>query len=239
MKNFLLSKNRMLLPLVILMFVLACSKHRDDSAVIEEVINVSGFNKVYAGERFNVVITKGAAFSVTAKGPEHDVHDVEFAVANGLLEIQYQHYESNRPKVDISITMPTLVSVNLAGAGTGIISGFQDEPHVVRAVLSGASTLTMNGTGINTQVDISGGSELTVTGATLSLYGYISGAGRLFAYGVEATEVDITAAGGSVAKVKALEKLFVSASGGSKIYYKGSPNTKNVETSGGGEVIHE
>jgi hypothetical protein len=234
-----LLKNRMLLPLVLLILVNSCSKHRDDSPVIEEVINVSGFNKVYAGERFNVVITKGIAFSVKAKGPAHDVHDIEFALANGILDIQYTHHEASRPRVEISITMPELVSVNLAGAGTGTVNGFHDEPHVIRAVLSGASQLTLNGTGINTQVDISGASELTITGATLSLYGNISGAGRMFAYDVNATEVDITASGGSIAKVRALEKLFITASGGSRVYYKGSPASKSIETSGGAEVVHE
>jgi hypothetical protein len=97
----------------------------------------------------------------------------------------------------------------------------------------------MNGTGINTQIDITGASRLDVSGSTASLYGNISGGGKLNAYNLNSTEVDIDASGGSEAYVKVINTLFASASGGSKIYYKGTPAVKNIDTSGGGQVIQE
>jgi hypothetical protein len=225
------------LSLLLLMF--SCRKNTDNSPIIEKEINLGGFNKIYAGDRFNLVVTKGASFSVKVKGPTHSVNDIDWSVANNILDIRYSHYEMNRPKVDIIINLPSLVQVTLSGAAAGAINGFQASPNVIRAVLSGASVLTMNGTGVNTQIDLSGASELTINGTTESLYGNISGAAKLHAYDLAATEVDISASGGSHAKVKVTERLFAEATGGSRIYYKGNPTVKNIQTSGGGAVIQQ
>jgi hypothetical protein len=230
-------KKWMLLPSVLL-FLFSCRKD-DNSPIIEKDINVTGFTRIYAGESFNLIITKGANFSVKVKGPTNSVNDIDWNVANNILDIQYTHYKNNRPNVDITITLPTLVQLNLSGASTGTVNGFQGVQNVVRTVLSGASKCMLNGTGINTQIDISGASELNVNGATESLYGNISGAGKLNAYDLISTEVDISASGGSEARVKVTDRLFVEATGGSRVYYKGAPPVKNIQTSGGSQVIQQ
>jgi hypothetical protein len=235
-----LSKLKKWMFVFFLFFVLfSCEKQREDSPIIEKEINLSGFNRIYAGERFNLIITKGNNFYIKVKGPSNDVNDMEFDVSNGILDIQYSHYENHRPRVDVIITLPMLTTVNLAGAGTGTIDGFQNEPYVIRTILSGASKLTLSGTGINTNLEITGASQLIVSGATKNLYGNISGAGKLNAYDLVSTEVDISASGGSQAYVRVVQALFAEASGGSRIYYKGNPPEKHFETSGGGQVIHE
>jgi Putative auto-transporter adhesin, head GIN domain len=239
-KVFLSLASCLLLPVfVLVLFLFSCRKETDNSPVIEKVINVTGFNRIYAGERFNLIVTKGNNFSVKVKGPTNSVNDIDWNVANNILDIQYNHYESNRPKVDVIISLPVLIQLNLSGAGTGTVNGFQDVTNIVRTFLSGASKCTLNGTGVNTQFDISGASELTVNGATASLYGEISGAGKLNAYDLTATEVDITASGGSEARVKVVQILFAEATGGSRIYYKGNPVVKTIQTSGGGQVIQQ
>ena len=231
-------KSRVLLPSLLLL-LFACNKNPDHSPVIEKEINVNGFNKVYAGERFNVTITKGTSFYVKATGPANSVNDIMWSVANNILDIQYAHHESNRPVIDIVVTLPLFVQLNLSGAATGSVNGFQGASNVLRAVLSGASKCTFNGTGVNMQIDISGASELNVNGSTESLYGNISGAGKLNAFDLASTEVDISASGGSEARVKVTDRLFAEATGGSLIYYKGTPGVKNIQTSGGGQVIQQ
>jgi hypothetical protein len=223
----------------LLFVVFSCNKTPDNPLVIEKEINLNGFNKIYAGERFNLIITKGNSFYIKVKGPADTVNDIDWNVANNILDIQYRHYMVNRPKVDVIITVPALIQVNLSGAAAGTVNGFQGVNNIIRTVLSGASRCTLNGTGANTQVDISGASELNVNGSTESLYGNISGAGKLNAYDLTSSEVDITASGGSEVKVKVVTTFFAEASGGSNIYYKGNPAVKNIQTSGGGRVIQQ
>lgn len=220
-------------------FLFSCKKPVDDSPLIEKEINLTGFNRVYAGENFSVTITKGSSYSVKVNGPSHAVNDIDWTVANNILNIQYLRHENNRPRVDITITLPLLIQLNLSGAGTGTINGFQGISNVLRTVLSGASKCTLNGATENTQIEISGASEFVVSGATLSLYGNISGAARLTAYDLTSTEVDISASGGSEARVKVVDKLYLDVSGGSNVYYKGDPATKNIQTSDNSRVIQE
>ncbi|MDP4262860.1 MAG: head GIN domain-containing protein [Bacteroidota bacterium] len=221
----------------LLFLLFSCNKHPENSPVIEKEFNLAGFNKIYAGERFNLVITKSNDFHIKIKGPAGDVNDITMSVTNNILDIQYTPDEGLRSKVDLVITLPMLVQLNLSGASNATVNGFHNVTHVIRAVLSGASTCILNGTGINTQIDISGASGLYVIGSTKSLYGTISGAGKLNAYDLTATEVDISASGRSEARVKTIQSLFAEASGGSCILYKGNPIIKNIQTSGGGRVI--
>jgi hypothetical protein len=59
------------------------------------------------------------------------------------------------------------------------------------------------------------------------------------AYGVTATEVDISATGNSKAYVSPLHVFFAEATGNSHVYYKGNPGTTHFETSGNGKIIKE
>lgn len=231
-------KQWMLIP-SFLVLLFSCNKNPDNSPVIEKEINLNGFTKIYAGERFNLVITKGDSFYIKVKGPSDTVNDIDWNVANNILDIQYKHYVANRPKVEVIINLPILIQLNLSGAATGMINGFHDVSHVIRTVLSGGSKCTLNGTGINTQIDISGGAELNVNGISESLYGNVSGGGKLNAYDLTSADVDIATSGGSEAKVKVVHSLSADASGGSSIYYKGNPVVKNIVTSGGGRVIQQ
>jgi hypothetical protein len=219
-------------------FLFSCDK-RDDSPVIEKEFAFNGFNRINAGEQFNLTLTKGNSFSIKAKGPSNSVNDIDMTVANNILSIQYDHFENRRPKIDIVITLPLLVQLNLSGAATGSINGFQDVNNVIRAVLSGASVCTFNGAGVNTQMDLSGASRFTITGTTASLSGNLSGASKLYAYDLVAADADISASGGSQAWIRVMQNFYAEASGGSRIYYKGNPTLKNIQTSGDGKVIQE
>jgi hypothetical protein len=219
----------------------SCEKdHREDSPVIEKEINLTGFARVYALDKFTVTITKGNNFSIKVKGPSNDVNDIDFKLTSGnTLDIQYRTYYRKRPAITIVITMPDLLSVVLAGAANATVNGFGGQNHVMRTILSGASKCIVNGTGINAQVEASGASVLTINGATASLYGSISGASKLMAYDLAADEVDIDVSGASHAWVKVQSSLFAVASGGSKIYYKGNPGQKHTEATGGSLIIQE
>lgn len=219
----------------------SCSKEkRECPGSAEKDFSLTGFTKINLGDANTVTITKGDNFSIKAKGCSNDLADLDLSIEPGqFLDIKFKSWRKERYRVDFVITLPTLVGVNLSGASKATVSGFQGQNTVIRTLLSGASECTLNGAGINVQIDISGASKLTASGATESLYGSISGASTLEAYGVNATEVDITASGNSKAYVRPLERFFAEASGNSRIYYKGNPAAKHFETSGNGKIVQE
>lgn len=217
----------------------SCFKSTDHSPVIEKTIPVTGFSKIYAGEQFHLVVQKGDSFLVKVKGPSDTVNDIDWDVNNQILDIRYQQHWKQHPVVEVFITLPDLVQLNLSGAATGTVAGFQGTAHVLRTVLSGSSNCTITGTGASSQVDLSGSSQITISGTTGLLYGNLSGGSRLNAYGLAAESVDIAASGGSLGRVSVSNRLDADASGGSRIFYRGDPSVKNITISGGGRVIRD
>lgn len=223
-------------------FVLAsCEKEkRECPGAVEKTLTQSGFERIKAGDDFTFAITKGTAYSIKAAGCQNDLDDLNLVLSAGnTLEIDFKNYRSRRYKVDFIITLPVINSLILSGNAEANLAGFQDQPSVIRTILSGNAKATVNGTAVNAHVELSGNSMLSLSGSTLSLYGGISGNATLNAYPVTATEVDILTSGNARAFVNPVEQLFVSASGQSIVHYKGEPLHKSIETSGNGKVIKE
>lgn len=237
MKSFILRSSLAAFSLAIILS--SCKKENSTTQPFEKTFNVSSFNRVYAGEVFNVIVNKGTEFKIQARGNEMYVNHLELTVTNNILNITFDNSLAYPGPVDIIITMPFLVSVNLAGGATGTVTGFQGQPTVLRAVLSGHSNATITGTGINTHVEIGGLSSLTITGDTENLYGQISADGKLNAYGLLSTEVDLSLTGTARAYVLVQHTLFGSMSDESRLHYKGNPSITHFETYGNGAVIHE
>jgi len=226
---------------IIALLVVSCDKQKPECpGSTERAFAITGFTRINAGDAHHVTITKSDQFSINASGCTEDLDDLELTLeSNHILNIKYKNSKNNRYRVDFTITMPTLVSVNLSGASQGFINGFGGQNTVIRTVVSGASECSVSGTGINASFDISGASRVYLSGNTESLYGTISGASELRSYDVSATEVDISVSGSSTAYVRPLESIFAEASGSSVVYYKGTPTTTHFETSGNSKIIRE
>lgn len=235
-------KNNLLVSGLFVLFLFSsCAKeNRECPGAIEQNIQIGDFTKINAGGTFTVSVVKGNDFSIKASGCSNDLADLDLTIEPGnILDIKFENYRSDRHKVDFTITMPTLIALNLSGEASGTITGFQGQNSVIRNVISGDAKCSLNGTGINAQVELSGEAELNIAGITENLYGTISGNARLNAYDVAADEVDISTSGTSKAYVKPIQTFFVEASGESKVYYRGNPPAKYIVTSGNGKVIQQ
>lgn len=234
-------RNTMLVAGLLLFLLTACEKeNKECPGAIEQTFALVGFNKISAGETFTVTVIKGNDFQVKATGCPDDLAELDLTIEPGnALDIKYESYRANRYRVDFTITLPQLVSLNLSGIAKGTVSGFQGQNSVIRNIISGDAECSVNGTGINAQVELSGEGILNILGVTENLYGTISGNSRLNAYELAADEVDISTSGTSKSFVKPLQNLFAEASGESRVYYRGNPPVKNIVTSGNGKVIQQ
>ena len=215
-----------------------CKKEEECNGTKTASFNQTDFVRVTAGSAMHVTIQKGNTFSIEAEGCRRDIEDLNVRKVEGQsLEVSFKRSIKTRTAVYVNITMPIISALNLSGASEGQVNGFGGSTSNLRIVLSGASKARVQGTPYKTQFDLSGASKLFVEGATELLYGNISGASELQAFATNANEVDLSTSGGSMAYVVALHKLVAEASGGSKIIYKGNPATKDLVTSGGGQII--
>ena len=90
-------------------------------------------------------------------------------------------------------------------------------PSLTGLEASGGSDVTVSGTGEDITVDASGGSDADLASFTV-------------------VNADIDASGGSDVTINASGTLNVDASGGSQVYYLGSPTMGRIDTSGGSDV---
>ena len=226
---------------ILMMLVLAsCEKDASCDGSISKTFNNTGFSRITAGSVMHVHIQQADTFSIKATGCSRDINDLRVRQRdNGVLEIDFDRNLKRRDQVDIDITLPQLIAGNFSGASEAAISGFAGGTTNMRIVLSGASKAKVEGTTLQTQIDLSGASELDLSGNTNLLTGNISGASELNAFSATASEVDISASGGSKAYVFAQNMLRAEASGGSTIRYRGNPQVKEIVTSGGGKVTND
>jgi hypothetical protein len=234
-------KNIILLPGMLLFLLTSCEKDsKECPGAIEKSFSLSGFNKINVGGTFTVNVVKGNDFSIKASGCADDIADLDVHIEPGnSLDIEYDRYKPGRYRVDFTITLPQLVSLNLSGVAKGTVNGFQGQNTVIRSIISGEAVCNVFGTGINAQVELSGEATLHLSGATQNLYGTISGNSRLEATEVAADEVDISASGTSKVYVRPLQSFFAEVSGESRVYYHGNPPVKHFVSSGNGKVIQQ
>jgi Putative auto-transporter adhesin, head GIN domain len=228
-----------LLTSCIVAFICFISCNKESSNPLTRVFEVTGFNKIIAGDDHEIIITKGTAFSVQAKGDAADLDDLRMLVNGGTLKIDYPSYDNYRKRVHIVITMPELAAVEFSGAAYGSISGFQQ--LVSLAVnLSGSTNFNINTNTTLMDADVSGNATLIINGTVKSIIANISGQARYHGYGLMEIDNAVVKASEEASVQIAVGRLFIAdVSGESKIYYKGNPVTKNITQTGMGSLINE
>lgn len=228
-----------LLTSCLVAFVCFISCTKESANPVTRSFSVTGFNKIMAGDDHEIIITKGAVFSVQAKGEAGDLDDLRMNVNNNTLKIDYPYYDTYRKRVHIIITMPDLLGVEFSGAAYGNISGFQQLFNFA-VNLSGSTNFTINTTAPLIDADVSGTSSLTLNGTAESVIANISGQARYSGYGLTGTDNAVIKASGQAQVNVNVNKVFtVDASGQSKVYYKGNPINKNITVTGMAKLIKE
>jgi len=235
-------KQYCLLPVMAILFA-ACEKEKNECpGSVERSITLANFSGITAGETFNIEIKKGNTCTIKVSGCTNDLDDLTLAVSqDNMLDISYNHYRSDRYRVDLVITLPALIAVNAGGAARVNVTGFDLQPVNLHVTAAGAAECDINGAPQFMTFAVGGTAELAITATSTisSLIGSAAGTSRIAAYQSPAKNIDIQAAGTSKVYVAPVEELKAGASGDSKIYYKGNPLKLAAQQSGEGKVIHE
>ena len=134
------------------------------------------------------------------------------------------------------ITMPTLNSLDIAGATHGTVDGFNNSDQFV-AKVSGASFLELTNFMVaDVDFELSGFSHLTGSGTGNNLTSTVSGGSNLDLTNFQVDNANVDLSGGSHATVKLDGRLDVQASGASSLEYIGEPTLGTINTSGASSI---
>lgn len=181
---------------------------------------VSDFDGVDLGGAFMVEIRQGSEFSVRADGEEDNVDNVKCYVNNGTLKVELtkeSFLDKNSGRVGLIIIMPELNRLNLFGASTTRVTGFDKKSSNLEVVLAGASRAELNLKASRLKINLAGASQAILKGSAQDLEGRLAGACRLNATEMNIVNADLEAAGASHAELGVVKRLRKSTTGASNI----------------------
>jgi hypothetical protein len=209
--------------------------------IVTQDYDLSGFDQVDVQFGFQAEITAGDTFAVQLEIDENLVDLVDVLIQGSTLTIRlkptgsYSLFDVTRRA---TVTMPSLVGVDASGGSQVDITGFRSSDDF-SASISGGGRLSGDIDTGDVECECSGGSNLRLVGAGGSLYLVASGGSEVDLAQFELADAFIEASGGCDVTVNVGGRLDVEASGGSDVYYLGSPTLGDIDSSGGSSVQHK
>jgi phage shock protein PspC (stress-responsive transcriptional regulator) len=191
------------------------------------------FRNVTVAGSYRVVIRQGSTFQVRAAGSDRDLRDLKIERDGDELVVGRRdrvsfgsNWRSTDSKVLVTIEMPNLDKLNLAGAVRADVRGFRDASRL-EVVQAGASDLRLNGSFNSLDLELAGKCRTSLEGRADNLNIDAAGACSVAAADFPTRTADVDLAGISKARLHVTETLKADAIGASVVQYSGSP--RNVE----------
>lgn len=154
----------------------------------------SGFDEVVLAGPDNITIRPGNNFSVVATGSAATLDNLRIRVRGDNLDISRRRGSANTPPAMVTVTLPTLKELTVAGSGTADVDRIDGARADVTIAGSGSARIAAVAA---TRLDltVAGSGRLTAAGRTERIDANIAGSGTITAPSLTATRADITVAG--------------------------------------------
>lgn len=181
-----------------------------------------GFDRLQVQDAMDVTVKRGSYFSVEAQGDSRNLNDLLVYKTGGTLVVKYDRQEQRQYQTRITIVMPELKGIDLAGATVGRVIDFTGVSRLDMTV-SGASVLQAQVAATELVANISGASQLSLRGSGENLQATLTGASQLSGFDYPVELASLVFSGASMGKISSSQRLQVNASGASVITYRGNP----------------
>lgn len=192
------------------------------------------FDRLDMGSAYRITVVPGNTPAMTVKGDRRDVEDLEVSTRANTLNVRYNKSRLRRYTLTIHVTMPTLRGVVFSGASKSDVSGFRNLNDLA-IELSGASKGNFDVQANRVTLDLSGASKFDITGNGSNLRATVSGASELRSFEFPVADAILDVSGASHAYITTSNSLTATATGASKVRYRGSPSVK-LTVSGASKV---
>ena len=224
--------------------------------IITRDFDLGGFTNVRL-HLFHAEITQSDSYGVSVRVDDNviDQIDVETSGDTLVLRLSSGTRFSGNVTLEATITMPTIESLELNGAASANIGGFDSLDTIeldlngasdVNGVLtadriqidaSGASKVTGEFAADGVEIDARGASRVTLEGSATNVTLDASGASNIDLADFVAATGEVELSGASEATVNITESIDrVDVIGASKLRYKGDPTLGDVSTAGASSV---
>lgn len=206
--------------------------------------NTGSFSSINVSGGVDLYLTQSNENAVAVSAEREDDRDkIITEVENGVLKIYYKKENSNWPwgvswgnkKLKAYVSVKTLERLQASGGSDVVCEGVINA-SALKIHMSGGSDLRGEFTCQELTVNASGGSDASLKGNATRLTIDASGGSDINAYRLSSDICRIHSSGGSDVNVTVSKSIDAHASGGSDIYYKGSPGETKISKSGGSDI---
>lgn len=195
---------------------------------------LSGFTGIELAGADNVVVTRGDAFSVTASGPQAVLDVLVLQVRDGKLEVRRQRGSSVEGTATISVTMPALTNLAIAGSGDVTADSMSGESADVAIAGSGNAAIA-NIAVTRMEIAIAGAGDFSGTGTARTTEVSIAGSGDVAAPELSSETGDISIAGSGNVRLKVTQTADIDIIGSGDVEITGGARCTTSEM-GSGDV---
>lgn len=201
-------------------------------------LDFEGFDEIEATFRFDLEIIQSNEYSVVVKGPAKKMKNLEARQSGDKIYFDFDERNwrwfdnENDPRVKIFITTPRLTDLDLSGACTAKVRGFEQDQVTVS--LSGASEANMSVDADRLVAKLQGASNLKLYGSGKEMDANLTGASSIEAYDYEVDYAEVRAQGASSAEIYVNKEIDGEATGLSNIKYRGDGSVQGNSRSARG-----
>lgn len=181
---------------------------------------VGAFSKVDVSGAFVVRFRKGDGYKVVADGRENSLDDIKVDVEGNTLKVSVDRKGifdwSNRDRVGLTITLPTISELKLSGASKASLVDFGHFGEM-NIDMSGACRTVFDGEVDKLTISLSGASNALLRGSASRFEADLTGASKLEANGMRIDRASVDASGASHVDLGQVGSLESETSGASKV----------------------
>lgn len=211
---------------------------RGDGDVVTRTRTVPAFRRVELSTALDLEVTEGPAQSVavTIDGDLEPL--VETRVEGDKLIVDSREPLRPRGSGRVTVTVPVLEALDLAGSGNVRIAG-AEAPREVRLGLEGSGNLSWTGKAGKLRLELSGSGDVRLAGATDRLEVAITGSGDVDSGALRARDAALSIAGsGDIRAALDGGALSAAIDGSGDIDWTGTGQVVSAAVSGSGAIRH-
>lgn len=200
--------------------------------------DLSGFNHVELTTPDNVEIVQGSAFSIRAVGDSVRLEELELRVERGELRIGYRDDHNrnwrrqHRRPLNISITMPVLNGVAIAGSGDMSVGRFAVQAF--DASIAGSGDIVIESLQTDrAELEIAGSGDIRIAGTSADIEIEIAGSGDINAANFRAQRLDVDIAGSGDVDAYVTERVHASIVGSGHVNARGGAQCRSSTVGSG------
>ena len=205
--------------------------------MVEESRDISGFTGVLVSSGIDVYLSEGNDFEVRVEADENLIDVIETTMNGSMLEVGTDRVNiRNAKSKKVYISLPELSALKISSAGDckGQTLFHCDDLDLS---VSSAGDLNLEVKARRIDLDISSSGDVKLAGETEDFVVSLSSAGDLYAFDLQAGNVEVNVSSAGDARVYATEEISMSASSAGNIYYKGDAKVIRSSTSSAGDIV--